>query len=69
MEDVHENKGLCLLRRSVQAVLSPGVLMKRLPDTSDQSDDGQGRALNSESEEEDKESEQEFRHDDGAAFP
>jgi hypothetical protein len=27
-----------------------------------------GRALNSESEEEDKESEEEFRHDDGAAF-
>jgi hypothetical protein len=43
--------------------------MKRLPDTSDQSDDGQGRALNSESEEEDKESEEKFRHDDGAAFP
>ncbi len=36
---------------------------------SDESDNEQSRALNSEPEEEDKESEEKFRHDDGAAFP
>jgi hypothetical protein len=69
-EDVHENKGLCLLLRSVKAVLSPDALMKRLPNTCLMSLMMNIHELkNSESEEEDKESEEKFRHDDGAAFP